>query len=264
MADIKPDSSTAPSPPPGEEQPAVPPQQEQRPHQSEQTIQAVPSKTTESAEPVVVASSSDAPSSPPAEPTSNGKNKDEEAPPSPSPAPSKAALSAAPAKDDDSLSIEPTAALPPPAISNSVSPSSPVCTITLLLPTGARHPYKIDEKYLSKRGVDIPEYLEGGGVKDPFSISVYKLKELILREWRDEWEGRPASPTSIRLIHFGKLLDDKEPLKKYQLSKDAPNVVHMSVRPAEMMEEDEGAKGGKASSREGRTREGGGGCCVIL
>ena len=51
------------------------------------------------------------------------------------------------------------------------------------------------------------------GKKDPFSISVYTLKELILREWREEWETPPSSPSSIRLIHFGRLLDDKTPLK---------------------------------------------------
>jgi len=188
-----------------------------------------------------------------------GKDKDE-----PPPAP---ALEQPSPREDDSISIGPTSDLPPPALNASSpsaeSPSSPVCTITLLLPTGARHPYRLDEKYLTKRGVDIPDVAESGK-KDPFSISVYKLKELILREWREEWDGKPASPSSIRLIHFGKLLDDKEQLKKYQLSKDSPNVVHMSVRPAEMMEEDEGAKGGKASSREGRSREAGGGCCVIL
>jgi len=103
----------------------------------------------------------------------------------------------------DSDSINP----PSPSPAQPQPSQSSVCTITLLLPTGARHPYKIDEKYLSKRGVEIPE------PGDPFSVSVYKLKELILREWRDEWDGKPASPSSIRLIHFGKLLDDKEMLK---------------------------------------------------
>lgn len=49
--------------------------------------------------------------------------------------------------------------------------------------------------------------------KDPFSISVYTLKELILREWREEWEAQPSSPSSIRLIFFGRLLDDKTPLR---------------------------------------------------
>lgn len=109
----------------------------------------------------------------------------------------------------DSLSIgaadSPTAAASNPA-------DGPVCNITLLLPTGARHPYKIDDRYLTKRSVDVPDVTEHGK-KDPFSISVYKLKELILREWRDEWDGKPASPSSIRLIHFGKLLEDKEQLK---------------------------------------------------
>ena len=113
-------------------------------------------------------------------------------------------------REGDSLSIEPSD--PPPLAASGSTPDAPVCAITLLLPTGARHPYRIDEKYLAKRNVDIPDVTESGA-KDPFSISVYKLKELILREWREEWDGKPASPSSIRLIHFGKLLDDKEQLK---------------------------------------------------
>ncbi|KAF3767540.1 hypothetical protein M406DRAFT_252385 [Cryphonectria parasitica EP155] len=160
----------------------------------------------------------------------------------------------------DSLSI---GAADSPVPITPVNPADgPACNITLLLPTGARHPYKIDDRYLTKRNVDVPEMTESGK-KDPFSISVYKLKELILREWREEWDGKPASPSSIRLIHFGKLLDDKEPLKKYRFSAEAPNVVHMSVKPAEMLEEDEAGKG-KSSSGGGRNSEGGSGCCVIL
>lgn len=84
--------------------------------------------------------------------------------------------------------------------------AGPALLITLLLTSGARHPFKLDNKYLQKRNVQVPS-------NDPFSLSVYKLKELILREWRDEWEQKPASPSSIRLISFGKLLDDKAPLK---------------------------------------------------
>ncbi|KAK1751993.1 hypothetical protein QBC47DRAFT_63731 [Echria macrotheca] len=160
-------------------------------------------------------------------------------------------------REDDSLSIGPSDPQP-----NATGQDPLVCTITLLLPTGARHPYKIDEKYLAKRNVEVPDVTDSGK-KDPFSISVYKLKELILREWREEWDGKPASPSSIRLIFFGKLLDDKEQLKKYQFSADSPNIVHMSVRPPDMMEEDEAGKG-KTGSRDGRGREGGSGCCVIL
>lgn len=37
----------------------------------------------------------------------------------------------------------------------------------------------------------------------------------------------------------------------------------MSVKPPEMMEDEEAAKG-KSSGREARQREGGSGCCVIL
>ena len=87
----------------------------------------------------------------------------------------------------------------------------PVCVITLLVPSGKKHPYKIDEKYLAKRNVNIPG-TTASGHKDPFSISAYTLKELILREWRDDWEPAPPSPTSIRLIHFGHLLEDKKSL----------------------------------------------------
>lgn len=55
----------------------------------------------------------------------------------------------------------------------------PVLFITLLLSSnGARHPYKLDEKYLRKRNVTV----EGN---NPINISLYKLKELILRDWRD-------------------------------------------------------------------------------
>lgn len=48
----------------------------------------------------------------------------------------------------------------------------------LLLTTGARHPYKIDGKYLKKRNVEVEEM-------DPYNISVYTLKELIWRDWRE-------------------------------------------------------------------------------
>jgi hypothetical protein len=53
----------------------------------------------------------------------------------------------------------------------------PVVVITLLRTTGERHPYKIDAKYLRKRGVEVEDM-------DPYNISVYTLKELILRDWR--------------------------------------------------------------------------------
>jgi len=115
--------------------------------------------------------------------------------------------------------------------------TGPTLMITLLLTTGARHPFKIDPKYLLKRNVDV----QGN---DPFNLSVYKLKELILREWREEWEPKPSSPSSIRLISFGKLLDDKAPLKDSKFNHDTPNVVHMTVKPQDYVDEED-TKGGK-------------------
>ena len=55
----------------------------------------------------------------------------------------------------------------------------PLLYITLLLSsTGARHPYKLDEKYLKKRNVAVEGH-------NPINLSLYKLKELILRDWRE-------------------------------------------------------------------------------
>jgi hypothetical protein len=97
----------------------------------------------------------------------------------------------------------------PPAV------AGPILTVTLLLTSGARHPFKLDSKYFAKRNVDVPS-------NDLFNLSVYKLKELILREWREEWESKPSSPSSIRLINMGKLLDDKAALKGTITSRRAP------------------------------------------
>ncbi|KAI9821676.1 MAG: hypothetical protein M1827_002257 [Pycnora praestabilis] len=136
--------------------------------------------------------------------------------------------------------------------------SGPVVFITLLLSTtGARHPYKIDEKYLKKRNVNVVG-------NNPFNVSVYTLKELIWREWREEWEVRPSNPSSIRLIHFGRLLDDKIPLKECRFNADAPNVVHMTVRPQEVVDEEDAktSKQGMGRDRDGNERSPG--CrCVI-
>lgn len=55
--------------------------------------------------------------------------------------------------------------------------TGPELVITLLLTTGARHPFRIDRKYLRRRSVKVDN-------DDPFNMSVYTLKELIWREWR--------------------------------------------------------------------------------
>ncbi|KAH6718043.1 ubiquitin-related domain-containing protein [Leptodontidium sp. MPI-SDFR-AT-0119] len=159
----------------------------------------------------------------------------------------------------DSVAIGPsTDSSPAPAAIE----AGPVLVITLLLGTGARHPYRIDEKYLTKRNVTVPGMTEGGR-KDPFSISVYTLKELILREWREEWEAQPSSPSSIRLIYFGRLLDDKTPLKDCKFNAESANVVHMTVRPQDIVDEEDASKS-KALARDREGGENTAGCrCVI-
>ncbi|OGM49617.1 hypothetical protein ABOM_001938 [Aspergillus bombycis] len=133
----------------------------------------------------------------------------------------------------------------------------PSLMITLLLTSGSRHPFKIDGKYLQKRSVNVEN-------NDPFAMSVYTLKELIWREWRQDWEPRPSSPSYIRLISFGKLLDDKAPLSDSKFNHDAPNVVHMTIKPQELVDEED-AKGSKPQySREREASERSPGCrCVI-
>ncbi|CAD0088710.1 unnamed protein product, partial [Aureobasidium vineae] len=101
------------------------------------------------------------------------------------------------------------------------TPSGPVITINLLLSsTGTRHPYRIDQKYLAKRNVTAENET---GEFDPFVISVYTLKELIWRDWREEC----------------------------RFSDSAPNVVHMSVKPQEVIDDEENAKSAKGKSSGG-------------
>jgi len=173
------------------------------------------------------------------------------------------------------VAVSPSAKPAPPAALNraeteAIGPSTdtpaanpdntngPVLVIMLLLTSGARHPYKIEEKYLKKRNINVENM-------DPYNISVYTLKELIWRDWREEWETRPTSPGSIRLIHFGRMLDDKSPLKDCRFQTDSPNVVHMTVKPQEMVDDEENAKTGKTGSRRDTEDEPTAGCrCIIL
>lgn len=50
---------------------------------------------------------------------------------------------------------------------------------------------------------------------------------------------------------------------EYSFSAETANVVHMTVRPADLIEEEE-PKGGSKSTSGGRLSGQGGGCCVIL
>ncbi|KKY13945.1 hypothetical protein UCRPC4_g06889 [Phaeomoniella chlamydospora] len=157
-----------------------------------------------------------------------------------------------------STAIGPSSDQPLP-VPKDTEATGPTLMITLLLTNGARHPFKLDQRYIHKRNVKVQD-------NDPSNLSVYTLKELILREWREEWEQKPSSPSSIRLISFGKLLDDKAPLRDSKFSPDSPNVVHMTIKPQELIDEED-AKGGKGtfSTREREGSERSPGCrCIIL
>lgn len=78
--------------------------------------------------------------------------------------------------------IGPSTDLPTPLFAPSATAEPTIIINLLLTSTGTRHPYKIDERYLSKRGVSAQGET---GQFDPFVISVYTLKELIWRDWRE-------------------------------------------------------------------------------
>ena len=141
--------------------------------------------------------------------------------PPPPPVPAIPDTPLAPASRTFSTAIGPSSDSPI-VPSKDAEATGPTLTMTLLLTSGARHPFKLDAKYLSKRNVEVAG-------SDPFNMSVYKLKELILREWREEWEAKPASPSSIRLISFGKLLDDKAPLKGNNPSRRTVHGTHTDL-----------------------------------
>ncbi|KAL8812434.1 MAG: hypothetical protein Q9223_000349 [Gallowayella weberi] len=146
----------------------------------------------------------------------------------------------------------------PPPLPQESEIVGPSLLITLLLISGARHPYKIDERYLKKRNVSV----DGN---NPVNMSVYTLKELIWREWRDDWEVRPSSPSAIRLIYYGKMLEDKSRLYDCRFESSLnPHVVHMTIKPQEIIDEED-AKIAKTGNGDREGNEGSTGCrCVIL
>lgn len=127
-------------------------------------------------------------------------------------APATATATTAPGESAD-LTIDPVDATAGAEAGPSSDAADISVEIMLLLTSGARHPFRIDEKYLHKRNVTVTGKTEDGKT-DPSSITVYTLKELILRDWRKEWEQPPREPSAIRLIHFGRMLEDRMPLNR--------------------------------------------------
>lgn len=76
--------------------------------------------------------------------------------------------------------------------------------LTLLHPSGLRHPFVLNPQYLRSHHV--------AAADDPWQISVYTLKKLVWRDWRAEWEARPLTPGAVRLISFGRMLEERNVL----------------------------------------------------
>ncbi|KAL2809568.1 ubiquitin-related domain-containing protein [Aspergillus granulosus] len=224
--------------------------------------QPIPTSTLEVSDSAITTSPATTPQDPAATESPDTRTMDQIDSSAPAPpqsstteAPPTAAVS--PETDEQQVVAATAPELSPEASAKEPEESGPSLTIVLLLITGTRHPFKIDANYLQKRDVSVDN-------NDPFAMSVYTLKELIWRAWQEDWEPRPSSPSSIRLISFGKLLDDKSPLSDSKFSQDAPNVVHMTVKPQEIVDEED-AKGTKAQySRDREASERSPRCrCVI-
>ncbi|KAK2873670.1 hypothetical protein FQN49_002185 [Arthroderma sp. PD_2] len=71
---------------------------------------------------------------------------------------------------------QPSSSALPPQITPTDN-DGPTLFLNILLTSGGKHPFKLDGKYLRKREVNVTD-------NDPFTMSVYTLKELIWREWR--------------------------------------------------------------------------------
>ncbi|KAF2152355.1 hypothetical protein K461DRAFT_268318 [Myriangium duriaei CBS 260.36] len=154
--------------------------------------------------------------------------------------------------------------LPTPMLQNFPQTGPHIQFILLLASAGTRHPFQLNERYLKRRNVAA---MGMDGKFDPSVISVYNLKELIFKDWRDDWDGKPSSPSAIRLIYFGQLLADNTSLKECKIQTDgATNVLHISIKPQEAMDDDDAGKAGKSSmSRDREGSAAGRGCrCVIL
>ncbi|KAK6356177.1 hypothetical protein TWF718_000549 [Orbilia javanica] len=149
-----------------------------------------------------------------------------------------------------------------PNSSTSEEDSTPGIVITLLILSGARSTFTLNTGYIKRHNV--PH-------EDAMMMTVYNLKECIWRDWKEEelMTKQPASPHLIRLILLGRLLEDKSLLKDCRLQLESPNVVHLSLRPADIAEDEPTTKSGKFTGfngNSGRTGERASpGCrCVIL
>jgi len=161
---------------------------------------------------------------------------------------------------DKRPSLEPETSeesLPPPPLSQAsrresniteIDPNAFKITI-LSAASGYRTHISVNRELLEKAASSV----EGDG----FLVS--QLKNAIWRDWPSDWpDALPPSPNFLRLIYAGKLLPDKSTLAECNIGPGKPNIVHLSVRPADFVD-DEFESGKKIPGIPRRTN--GSGCC---
>ncbi|KIY48709.1 hypothetical protein FISHEDRAFT_10751, partial [Fistulina hepatica ATCC 64428] len=82
---------------------------------------------------------------------------------------------------------------------------------------------------------------------DP-DTTVGRVKELVWSGWPSEWaDERPPTPSHLRLLHLGKILQDEETLSGLNIPSHIPDantpspgptIVHLSVRPCALPTDD--------------------------
>lgn len=81
--------------------------------------------------------------------------------------------------------------------------------------------------------------------------SIASCKQSLFDAWSPELGTPPTSPSQIRLIHAGKVLDDASPIAALGIPSA---VVHISVRPASAEDLNKAKHGVLGKS---------GGCCIV-
>lgn len=77
----------------------------------------------------------------------------------------------------------PSSGMRTPSSSPPIGPSVVALSVTLLLISGVRHQFTMDETYLEQHSVKAQSGKES--LRDPFEMSVWQLKECIWKDWKD-------------------------------------------------------------------------------
>ncbi|CAN6675068.1 hypothetical protein TRVA0_083S00210 [Trichomonascus vanleenenianus] len=119
--------------------------------------------------------------------------------------------------------------------------------VTLMLISGQRNKFTIppqDEKTQS-------------------NITIEHFRNALFQSWKDAWGNSPSTPANIRLIHFGKVLEDAQTLEECGITSPHPTVVHVSVKPQSFELDRSKSNSSKSKSRRRSDDDRGSRCCII-